>query len=399
MNRKTLFLLFLFAALCPCMNAQDIIVLRDGTTILSKVLKIGTTEVEYKKFSNLEGPLYTVEKHTILAINFENGEKETFSDTPAPAAKAAEPEGPQEVKVPAADNNTLLIANYNEILEPLEKEDKDKEAKVILCQYGVTHSSVLANKEIEVSVSPLTHRRFACCSHTINIKNNTDKIIYVDLGNTFRVNNTGDSYAYFDTSKQTTVSKGGSSGLAMNAGAIAGAFGVGGVAGTLASGLTVGGGKQTTTSTTYTNQRVIAIGPHGTKALSTHTEIEPLSYKREPLSHGEMFFGVANIPSGTLNMGESKQYTEENTPWKTTYSITYSTHESFATYTSFSFSIFLAKATGLWKKFTRPGQMGIAFRAYPDTHCPHALNEWIFEALEKDFGPQSKHKIMGIGCY
>lgn len=58
--------------------AQDIIVKKDGTTIVTKVVEIGTSEIKYKKFSNQEGPTYTVLSSDVLAINYENGEKETF---------------------------------------------------------------------------------------------------------------------------------------------------------------------------------------------------------------------------------------------------------------------------------------------------------------------------------
>lgn len=61
--------------------AQDVIVKKDGSTIMSKVLEIGTNEIKYKKFSNQEGPTYTVLSSDVLAINYENGEKETFQVT------------------------------------------------------------------------------------------------------------------------------------------------------------------------------------------------------------------------------------------------------------------------------------------------------------------------------
>ena len=64
--------------------AQDVIVKHDGSTILSKVTEIGTTEVKYKKFSNQNGATYSILKSDIQAINFENGEKDTFADTQQP---------------------------------------------------------------------------------------------------------------------------------------------------------------------------------------------------------------------------------------------------------------------------------------------------------------------------
>lgn len=61
--------------------AQDVIVKKDGSTIMSKVLEIGTHEIKYKKFSNQEGPTYTIASSDVLAINYEKGGKESFSVT------------------------------------------------------------------------------------------------------------------------------------------------------------------------------------------------------------------------------------------------------------------------------------------------------------------------------
>lgn len=62
--------------------AQDVIVKKDGSTILSKVEEVSDTQVKYKKHSNLDGPTYTVNVSDLQCINYENGEKETFNSTP-----------------------------------------------------------------------------------------------------------------------------------------------------------------------------------------------------------------------------------------------------------------------------------------------------------------------------
>ena len=62
-------------------NAQDVIVKNDGSTITSKVLEITSTEIKYKKYSNLKGPTYTINKTDVNYINYENGEKENFGKT------------------------------------------------------------------------------------------------------------------------------------------------------------------------------------------------------------------------------------------------------------------------------------------------------------------------------
>lgn len=78
---KTISLLSVAAALwlAPRMvSAQDVIVKKDGSTVLSKVTEVGSAEVKYKKWSNQDGPVYTVAVSEILSINYQNGEKETF---------------------------------------------------------------------------------------------------------------------------------------------------------------------------------------------------------------------------------------------------------------------------------------------------------------------------------
>lgn len=76
MKKLLLCLMFLSAT---CAFAQDVIVKKDGSTILSKVIEIGTSEVKYKKFSNQSGPTYSILKSEIQTINYQNGEKEDFS--------------------------------------------------------------------------------------------------------------------------------------------------------------------------------------------------------------------------------------------------------------------------------------------------------------------------------
>ena len=73
-NYLALFLLMLSSTLF----AQDVIVKKDGSTILSKVYEIGKKEIKYKKFSNLNGPIYNISIKEVLSVNYENGEKDLF---------------------------------------------------------------------------------------------------------------------------------------------------------------------------------------------------------------------------------------------------------------------------------------------------------------------------------
>ena len=68
MVKKIILFTFFISSFCN-LFAQDIIVKKDGTTILSKVLKLGTSDIEYKKWSNKSGPTYVIKINQVLSIN------------------------------------------------------------------------------------------------------------------------------------------------------------------------------------------------------------------------------------------------------------------------------------------------------------------------------------------
>ena len=78
--KRFLFSLVAILFTCVCF-AQDVIIKKDGTTILSTVIKVGQSEVEYKKYNNQTGPTYTVSINELSHINYANGTKDTFTST------------------------------------------------------------------------------------------------------------------------------------------------------------------------------------------------------------------------------------------------------------------------------------------------------------------------------
>ena len=78
--------------------AQDRIVKRDATVIEANVLQISQQEIQYKRFSNPDGPTYLLPVAEIDYIQYPNGERDTF----APAAPEATPEvAPEAAAKPA----------------------------------------------------------------------------------------------------------------------------------------------------------------------------------------------------------------------------------------------------------------------------------------------------------
>ena len=70
---------FVFAMFSIIAHAQDVIVKKDGNTITSKVTEITSSEIKYKKFSNQNGPTYTINNNEVNYINYENGEREQMN--------------------------------------------------------------------------------------------------------------------------------------------------------------------------------------------------------------------------------------------------------------------------------------------------------------------------------
>ena len=80
-SRFTLLVISVFCLSCIA-KSQDLIIKNDNSTIEVKVTKISATEIEYKKWSNLDGPVYVIEKTEVSGIKYQNGEIESFT-TPA----------------------------------------------------------------------------------------------------------------------------------------------------------------------------------------------------------------------------------------------------------------------------------------------------------------------------
>ena len=75
MKKYLLFLLFMRTV---SITAQDIVVMRNGDEVEAKVTKVGTAEIEYHKWSNQDGPIYTVPKSDVFMVKYMNGDKDVF---------------------------------------------------------------------------------------------------------------------------------------------------------------------------------------------------------------------------------------------------------------------------------------------------------------------------------
>ena len=77
---KHLLLLFILLCSASVVRAQDVIVKKDGSTIVCRVVEVTATEITYKKWSDLNGSNYVMERSAASAINYENGKKVNLSE-------------------------------------------------------------------------------------------------------------------------------------------------------------------------------------------------------------------------------------------------------------------------------------------------------------------------------
>lgn len=72
---KPLFIILLFT-ISFTTKAQDIIVKNDKSETKAKVTEITEHTIKYKKWDNLNGPLYNISKEDVFMIIYENGQRE-----------------------------------------------------------------------------------------------------------------------------------------------------------------------------------------------------------------------------------------------------------------------------------------------------------------------------------
>lgn len=378
-------LLVMFMLLCSTVVfAQDVIVKKDGSTILAKVLEVNTDNIKFKKHSNLNGPTYTIEKSEIISINYENGEKDNFSLNDVYSVQDKSNSSQRYIKKIPDAKNTEIIARYNKYYTSTKHLQKSrKEVKGYMLVFGIKSSSTLSNEDIEVSFVRSVSNIGIAYQHVkydIIILNKTNKTIYIDKGNCFKIWNNGTSYCYYEPTEQTTVNTGGGSGVSLGLGSVAGALGIGGAIGQLAGGISVGGGKSHSVSTTYTQQRVIAIPPHGKKNLTEEKSVltkDAALYTKLLMVGQSESFNFTELKSSEIKasddyidfggpyetdfilqrniakMGEVVTYDESNSPYSRKYILTYSTDENFSTYSTVEGDFYLREIIGCEKLYKK----------------------------------------------
>lgn len=301
MKVKYFFLMFLLAVSAGRhMFAQDRIITKDGETMEVYNVEISDKYIFYNKDKSKDSAFERMAKESVLMIKRQDGSTvnlyETAKAEEAPAEKSAAGDVPAQEAViltpdlldeAAREANAAAIEQLNQPVSFVadEAEDLDREANSVWFRMGAKNNSVLDDGVVSLSIAlgyfdweagwggkvkrlffkeGTSYYGFNPAMQ-INVTNKSDRTVYIDLGNSF-FTRMGQPQCYYVPSATSVTSISGS-GASVNLGAVAGALGIGGVAGTLANGVSVGGGGSNGSTTVTYAQRVVTIPPRATVKL------------------------------------------------------------------------------------------------------------------------------------
>lgn len=107
MKRVIIILICAFSG-CMSLFAQDLIVKTDNVEIKAKVTEVSSQEIRYKRFSNIDGPIYVLPVVELKYIQYQNGERDIFNESPTAAVVA-------ESAVVASELTTQPIVEHSKL--------------------------------------------------------------------------------------------------------------------------------------------------------------------------------------------------------------------------------------------------------------------------------------------
>ena len=358
MNMKHFFVMLLFAY-AGAVFSQDVIVKKDGSTIISKVLEIDKNTVKYKKFSNLEGPTYSIDVAELSSVNYANGERDVFPDVNGNTGNTSQttPTGTSEASL---QKNMDYLNSYNSYSVNYRSDKVGGAAKRAFYTLAITDNSVVMNDDLSCSVSigqvnmggargastqvqfskgfskGLGYYHFTNQALQITLTNNTKKTIYIDLANSFYRRGLEASPYYIPQASSTMQSS--TMGVSVGIPTFFGSVGVG------------SSNTHAVSVTTYT-QRIIAIPPQSVKSLEPEM-LFPKDYEgTEGLTVNfttsrMAYFPVVNIGNAQMLNGEVITFSNANSPIKIGAYITYAFDENMSATNNLSIDMYAREMIG-----------------------------------------------------
>ena len=391
MKKLIFFACFLMAGVSA--SAQDVLITKDGDVKNVYEVEVGTNAVFYKSEDKADAAILRINKADVYMIKRKDGTKydlgngnaiaNNIQTAPSPQTQAASP----VVSAEAQRLNEEAIKRVNDYNPKYQGDDTDGRCKRLLCLMGYGKDSQIINDDVEIECvtgslnfrklkkgikvgapngaarSDVPFRDFGESYENpgikLRVKNKSGKTLYLDLGNTF-IMRKGVATAYYVPSS-TSTSNSSSSGMGVNLGAVAGAVGVGGALGTLASGIGVGGSSTSATVNTTYSQRVISVPPMSVKELDVQLMFPNIETYCDGFGiNGGINdnycllpeFSFATKESGYYNNGETHNFSEETSPVKFGFFVSYSDAENCQNEKRLAFNLYLRQIIGFDTKLS-----------------------------------------------
>lgn len=379
----------------------DAILLKDATVIKAFNVEVAGNWVLYTLEESADSQLQRIAKDKVFAIKEANGELRSISsadndtrETAADETAADDAVSPSYVAPKASDDNAAVIAQYNApILQAIKERSQDSidYCPNFVAIWGITAGSILSDENISVSFErvkfndPIGSELLDTPEYKIILSNKTNSALYVDLANSFKINNYGTSEPYFSNASYSEQT-GKSNGASLNLGAVAGALGVGGPIGSLANGVNVGSMSGNSASITKTEQRFLIIPANSSVALppikytdngkikEAYESLYYRTYPIVPLMNGNNFHKFAStsgfyyylhtedgVDDASITkedirapLGLTRLISEEESPKKLRRLITYSASPDFEKYTTLDFTLYIRGVMGSSQRWNVP---------------------------------------------
>lgn len=355
-------LLLLLLSLGAWTQAQDVIITKEGDPLKVYRVEVAAETVFYQTSESSDAPIQRMPKSEILMIKFQDGRKliigeEEQMSNPEPQVQPL-PAAVQDVSDPEA--NAALLQRYRTPVEYIG-EPTDSKANLVMLIFAPIGETVLTDKNVEVEVLAGTGWTDNGKSYIglntgiwnvrLRVKNKSSKTLYLDLGNCFIIRG-NESVPYF-VPKTTSTTHGSTHGGSVNLGAVAGAMGIGGGVGTLASGINVGGSNSNYSTTTVMAQRIVAIPPTSTRDMGAVRMMNMYAgdnpFHKAPLKYNR-FVGVYMLFQGPLQGGQIIDLDPTSGMMQFGFIITYAEDENQTSPHSLQGTFGLSRLVGLPKK-------------------------------------------------
>ena len=117
---------FLFIFGIFSVNAQDLIILKNGNIIEAKVTEISPSEIRYQRYDHLDGPVIVIFKPDVLSIRYENGRVEVINEASVSSPPAASSAGnvPIITSVRVIPENTVVTRGWTQKFTAIVNDDE-----------------------------------------------------------------------------------------------------------------------------------------------------------------------------------------------------------------------------------------------------------------------------------